>query len=240
MRNVGAAVFSLKYHGRMKTLGQRIRAHREAAKLTQAGLAHRCGWDSGGQARIGNYEKDRREPSISDLIKIAEALGVSAAQLILEAGYGIAGGSLQYQSDDFVIIDQYTAAGSAGNGHMNDHVEINGGLAFKRAWLLRQGLNPENLHVIYARGMSMEPTILDGDVVLMDASQTQPHNGKIYVIRRPDGELLIKRLVHSITGRWIIRSDNDDKRQFPDEEIAADDMAGLTILGRIIWHGGAL
>lgn len=223
----------------MNTLGQRIRAYREAAKLTQVELARRCGWDSGGQARIGNYEKDRREPGIGDLQKIAHALNVPLMHLVQDE-YTLGESAPSPYINDYEVIPQLTAVGSAGNGHMNDHVEVNGGLAFKRAWLQRQGLNPANLHVIYARGMSMEPTIVDGDVVLMDASQTEPHHGKIYVIRRPDGELLIKRLVHSITGRWIIRSDNDDKRQFPDEEIGAEDMAGVTILGRIIWHGGAL
>ncbi|MCE9664501.1 S24 family peptidase [Halomonas sp. M5N1S17] len=161
-------------------------------------------------------------------------------RLLDEESHGVKEDRQQHGDDDFIIIDQYTAAGSLGNGHMNDHIEVNGGLAFKRSWLHRMGANPDDLHVIYARGMSMEPTILDGDVVLMDESQTEPRNGKIYVIRRPDGELLIKRLVHSITGRWIIRSDNDDKRRYPDEELADDAMAQLTIVGRIIWHGGNL
>ncbi len=225
----------------MNTLGERIRALREARDMTQSDLAKRCGWDSAGQARIGNYEKNRREPNLADLRKIAQALGVSLMDLVNEGSNSVGEGvRTPYQPEDFIIINQYSVAGSTGNGHMNDHVEVNGGLAFKRAWLHRMGANPDDLHVIYAKGMSMEPTILDGDVVLMDESQTEPRNGKIYVIRRPDGELLIKRLVHSVTGRWIIRSDNDDKRQFPDEELDAEAMASLTILGRIIWHAGSL
>lgn len=213
---------------------------REARDMTQKDLAQRCGWDSAGQARIGNYEKDRREPNISDLRKIAKALGVGLMSILIEDDDGVAAQAERYEPDDYIIINQYTACGSAGNGHMNDHVEVNGGLAFKRAWVQRMGANPNNLHVIYAQGMSMEPTIADGDVVLMDESQTEPRNGKVYVIRRPDGELLIKRLVHSVTGRWIIRSDNDDKRQFPDEELDVEAMSTLTILGRIIWHAGSL
>jgi len=239
-QNVGTGLFILKYHVGMNTLGERIRALREERDLTQAELAKQCGWDSAGQGRIGNYEKNRREPSLPDLRKIAAALGVSLMELLEDDHNTVKEDGNSYAADDFIIIDQYTAAGSAGNGHMNDHVEVNGGLAFKRSWLQRQGVNPSNLHVIYAKGMSMEPTIADGDVVLMDASQIEPHHGKIYVIRRPDGELLIKRLVHSITGRWIIRSDNDDKRQYPDEELDAEAMTQLTILGRIIWHGGML
>lgn len=224
----------------MKTLGQAIRFLRELRGLTQNELARRCGWGEAGQARIANYEKDRREPSIKDLHKIAAALSTGVMDLIDTDNIRVGEGQRSYQPDDFIIINQYTAAGSTGSGHMNEHVEVNGGLAFKRDWLQRRGIKPENLHAIYAKGMSMEPTIADGDVVLMDQEQTEPKNGKIYVIRNPDGELLIKRLVQSFTGRWSIRSDNPDKRQFPDEEIPPDEVCELQIIGRIVWHGGSL
>jgi phage repressor protein C with HTH and peptisase S24 domain len=209
--------------------------------MTQAQLAEACGWESSGQARIGNYEKDRREPSLDDLRAIAAALQASLSELLSDDlvthGSNI---SIPFAADEFVIIKQYTASGSAGNGHMNEHVEISGGLAFKRSWLQRRGLNAANLHVIYVQGASMEPTIADGNVVLMDESQIEPKNNKIFVIRQPDGELLIKRLIRSLTGTWIIRSDNDDKRQYPDFELSSSEMPELTILGRIVWHGGDL
>ena len=41
------------------------------------------------------------------------------------------------------------------------------GLAFKRDWLARMGLRPENLSVIAANGESMAPTIHDGEVLLI-------------------------------------------------------------------------
>lgn len=219
----------------MSTLGQRIRALRTQLHLTQSQLAERCRWDLAGQGRIANYEKDRREPNLGDLRKIASALGVSVAQLLDPDGL-----ERSFSSDDFVVIKQYTAQGSAGNGHMNDHVEITGGLAFKWGWLQRRSLSPDNLHVIYVQGESMETTISDGDVVVMDESQTEPQNNRIYVIRLGDGELLIKRLIKTLTGSWIVRSDNEDKRRFPDFELTDHDLSELTILGRIVWHGGDL
>lgn len=192
---------------------------------------------TGGQARIGNYEKDRREPSITDLQRIAAALGTAVSELL---GEYKPHEKPMTDSKGFLVIRQHTAVGSTGSGRMNDHVEVNGGLAFKEAWLARMGVNPANLHVIYAEGMSMDPTIADGDVILMDDSQIEPKNGKIYVIRRPEGDLIIKRLVHSLTGRWIIRSDNDDKRQYPDDVLDDAAMSQLTIVGRAIWHAGTL
>ncbi|MBN1079808.1 hypothetical protein JNO13_02730 [Pseudomonas sp. 1079] len=57
---------------------------------------------------------------------------------------------------------------------------------------------------------------------------------------KPDGELIIKRLAQSMTGGWIIRSDNEDKRQYPDEAASDNEIGHLKIVGRIVWHGGAL
>lgn len=63
----------------MKTLGQRIAFYRKAKKISQAQLAELCGW--GSQSRIGNYEKDIREPSLSDLSLLSEKLGIDRALL---------------------------------------------------------------------------------------------------------------------------------------------------------------
>ena len=123
---------------------------------------------------------------------------------------------------------------------MNDHVEVKGGLVFKRAWLTRMSLKERNLHVIYVEGHSMEPTISDGDVLLFDESQTAPKDGRIYVLCKPDGQLIIKRLIQSITGGWIIRSDNEDKRTYPDQPVADSEIEHVSIVGRAVWHGGAL
>jgi SOS-response transcriptional repressor LexA len=64
----------------MKTLGSRIAHYRKAADLSQAELAKACGW--GSQSRIGNYEKDIREPSIDDLRTIARALKIGLGELL--------------------------------------------------------------------------------------------------------------------------------------------------------------
>lgn len=141
---------------------------------------------------------------------------------------------------DFTIIPQYTVKGSAGNGYLNDNVEALSGLVFKRDWLNRMRLKEQSLKVIYTQGSSMEPTLTDGDVLLLDESQTEPSNRRIYAITRPDGELIIKRLMLTMTNGWIIRSDNEDKRQYPDEVASDDEIGHLRIAGRIVWHGGAL
>lgn len=63
----------------MNTLGSRIAHFRRLTGLSQGQLASLCGWKS--QSRVGNYEKDLREPTLADLELIASALRVSVAQL---------------------------------------------------------------------------------------------------------------------------------------------------------------
>lgn len=65
-------------HGVM-SLGERIAHFRQQAGLSQGELAECCGWKS--QSRIGNYEKDLREPTLADLERLAAVLQVSVAEL---------------------------------------------------------------------------------------------------------------------------------------------------------------
>lgn len=48
--------------------------------MSQKDLALACGWES--QSRIGNYEKDVRQPNLGDLGKIAKALNISFNELV--------------------------------------------------------------------------------------------------------------------------------------------------------------
>jgi phage repressor protein C with HTH and peptisase S24 domain len=216
------------------TLGQRIAHFRNKAGLTQEQLAAACGWES--KSRIGNYERDTREPSLEDLRAIASALGITLFDLVSDDVPTTGPSAVS----DHALIPQYTAKGSAGNGHSNEHVEVRGGLMFKRDWLRRMGLKDPNLRVIYTTGSSMYPTLCDGDAVLLDLSQTAPADGRIYALLTPEGELIIKRLVRTIAGTWLIRSDNEDKRLYPDQVASDTEVGHLLILGRIVWHGGAV
>lgn len=218
----------------MKTLGQRIAYFRKKIGLNQEQLATACGWV--GQGRVGNYERDTREPSLNDLRLLANALGVSLIELVEDSEEGTQHSGMP----DHALITQYSAKGSAGEGFSNGHVEVRGGLMFKRDWLRRMGLKEQNLRVIYADGYSMSPTICHEDAVLLDTSQTEPRDGRIYAMLKPEGELILKRLVRGITGGWIIRSDNEDKRQYPDQVASDNEIGHLRILGRLVWHGGAL
>ena len=138
--------------------------------------------------------------------------------------------------DDYALIPQYSARAACGPAYHNGHVEVRGGLAFKRDWLARMGLRPENLSVIAANGESMAPTIHDGEVLLIDHSDTEPRDGKVFALARGD-EMVVKRLARDFAGGWIVRSDNSDKARFGNFHVSD---AAIRIVGRVVWRGGGL
>lgn len=144
---------------------------------------------------------------------------------------------------DFALIQQLDVSASCGDGCLVDHVEVKGGLAFKRSSLQDFGVTESNARVIYASGGSMWPTIQDGCVVLINITDTTPREGKVYAICTPDGLLLLKRLVRDYvpsmqTQAWIMRSDNPDKKSHPDKLLPPDDRTH--IVGRAIWNDNRL
>jgi SOS-response transcriptional repressor LexA len=69
----------------MTTIGQNIKNLRMQRGLSQKALAKLCGWES--NSRIANYEgtgKTKREPTLSDIKRIARVLNVSAAALAFD------------------------------------------------------------------------------------------------------------------------------------------------------------
>ncbi len=108
-------------------------------------------------------------------------------------------------------------------------------LAFRESWLKRKHVTSRtNLRVLEVDGVSMEPVLMDGDVVLVDLGQKDVIDHEVYAIAY-GSELRIKRLSKRFDGGLIIRSDNE---RFPEEVVRPDDMAHVRVLGRMIWRGG--
>jgi phage repressor protein C with HTH and peptisase S24 domain len=139
----------------------------------------------------------------------------------------------------YAYIPQYDAKAAAGLGSENPHVEIRSTLAFKRNWLRSKGVKPEHLIVIYADGQSMQPTINDQDVLLVDRSKVDPVDRSVFVLSSAEGAI-VKRLIQSPIGTWTLRSDNEDKAEHPDRYFLRSDGNEHRIIGQVIWRGGDL
>lgn len=118
------------------------------------------------------------------------------------------------------------ATGSMGGGSTETGSRALTYLSFRTEWIRAKG-NPENMTVIRAFGDSMDPTIADGSVVLIDEGRRQFVRNKIYYLRY-NGQMYIKRLVER-DGQLAIVSDNDPNAYLVSD---ADDFE---IIGRCIW-----
>ena len=94
--------------------------------------------------------------------------------------------------------------------------------------LLPGWARPRGLSCIRAAGDSMEPTLNDGDMILLDSTQTEPMDGKVFVLHTEDG-LVVKRLRASDDG-WTMTSDNPAYRPRP---VGEWDQS----VGRLAWSG---
>jgi hypothetical protein len=73
-------------------------------------------------------------------------------------------------------------------------------LSDMRAWLRRWGL-------AVVRGRSMQPTLRDGDRLLVRHGAS-PQVGRLVVVRLPDGVVAVKRATGRRDGGWWVERDN--------------------------------
>lgn len=123
---------------------------------------------------------------------------------------------------------------SAGHGAIAEVEARHARFAFDERWLKRlTASRPGSLSVIRVDGDSMEPTLSDGDEVMVDLSDnaTRLRDG-IYVLRSDDA-LVVKRVALGPKGKQImIVSDNPAYPRWDDV-----DRRTLHIVGRVLWFG---
>ena len=69
--------------GRLRKLGEAIRAARKQCDLSQEALADAAGLD---RSHMGKIERGERNVSVLNIARVAKALGVSVAALMASAG----------------------------------------------------------------------------------------------------------------------------------------------------------
>lgn len=133
-----------------------------------------------------------------------------------------------------VPIGRSPVRASAGPGAIPGDERSKPFFAFDERWLRQlTGAAPSDLTVIRVEGDSMEPTLHDGDDILIDRGDAGPRmRDGIYVLRIDDA-LVVKRLaLHPVTRRVTVQSDNPAYADWPD--CSPDE---ISCIGRVIWAG---
>ncbi len=131
-----------------------------------------------------------------------------------------------------VTIDYIHIAPSCGRGTVVlDDADVTpvriGKEVIKDIWKVS---SPEVLKLFKASGDSMENTIEDGNILLVDTSRTDYHNGGIYVLTI-NNDWFVKRLRLKINGDLEIISDNP---KYEPEVLRPNTDIEINVVGRVI------
>ncbi|EEG08986.1 XRE family transcriptional regulator [Pseudogulbenkiania ferrooxidans] len=193
---------------------------------------------------LQNYFSGEREPSFDNLRKIVASLGVDANWFLFgeNAQTGVFAAEVGVSDvkghpvdlSEYVFIPRYRVQASAGNGRVLSDEDYMHSMAFRRYWVSNYlHAEPANLAIISVEGDSMEPTLKDHDVIMLDTSRRDPNVEGIYVLRLDDA-LLVKQ-VQRIPGKIRVSSANPAYPPFDvDLSNPAEDVA---IIGKVVWFG---
>lgn len=196
---------------------------REAQYESQSALARASGIP---QPTINRILKGvgKKGPEAATLQKLASACNVAFAWLhegILPKSRNANAPDQDYQAvrvieeDDpqFVRIQKIKLRLSAGiTGFQADPEHGDDGtLSVARSWIERHGYYAERLIAIKVRGESMEPSLYEDDVVVVNTADTKLMDGAVFAVNY-EGQAVVKRLSRD-AGEWWLTSDNPDQRK---------------------------
>lgn len=207
----------------MESMAQRIQALIRQSGLSQRALAARMGVSS---SSLSQWAAGRFRPSDEAIAALCEFFSVTPAWLLYGDGNAPEGQSIVMS--DTVAIPQLDVSGSCGFGDAVDEFVslvrmIRVSLSFLRIYC--PGANNHSLHIITCRGDSMEPTLSDGDTVIVDVSQKNPTTDGVYAVVL-NGSVFVKRLQFLKNGYRLL---SDNKHYDAIDVEKYDDM---TIVGR--------
>jgi phage repressor protein C with HTH and peptisase S24 domain/DNA-binding XRE family transcriptional regulator len=137
---------------------------------------------------------------------------------------------------EYVMVPRLDVHLSAGNG--KDQVEIDlsrqSPQAFRAEWIRERKFKPKRLAAMTASGNSMEPAIHHGDSLLVDTSQTEVVDGRVYALWYEGGER-VKRLFRLPGGGLRIKSDNPEHGAI---ELGPEYTGHVRVIGRVVHRSG--
>lgn len=162
--------------------------------------------------------------------RVEELLGLVATTETSSAQAARAPVSLA-DNQDYPSVRRVRLKLQAGStGWAVEDVENGPPVVFRKDWFTTHNYQPEKLLACRVQGASMEPTLYDGDLVVVNTAQHNPKDGRCFAMNY-EGTMAIKRLVRD-AGEWIIRSDNPDKIRYSDKKA----HESVILIGEIIYR----
>jgi phage repressor protein C with HTH and peptisase S24 domain len=215
----------------MKTLAERLKIALAQAGIKQIELARRVGVTRGAVSLW--FKGTTTSLEGENLLKTAQILGVSPNWLSSGRGRMISTSAAEISLEnnpDYPVVRRVkikiteSLTGFAVEPIDGDYAPI----VFPRSWYEKNGFTPDSLIAICNPGAAMEPSLYNGDWVVVNTDDVAPRDGTAFAIGI-DGETMVRRLFKS-NGEWIAASDNADKRLYRDRPINGETF----IIGRVV------
>ncbi len=173
--------------------------------------------------QIIRYLKHERGKHIQVIAKVLDKIGAK----IIFPQTGTDNGM-----DSFHHVPKVLARPSGGGGSLQTDDTVDDTYAFKLDWLTKKG-NPDCMKLMAVTGESMAPRIEDGDHILVDESQKDLYEGRIYVVRI-DQEIVVKRIAKE-PGKILLMSDNPEAQPKKIEIDLKDLSLSWEPVGRVLY-----
>lgn len=172
-------------------------------------------------------------PTTQKLSAVARVLGVSVSYLLYGesvSGSGPVAEQVTPEARDVASIASIAVEASMGGGTLVTEEIEDKPFFFRKSWIRdRLKVTPQDLRVIRVRGDSMQPTMNDGDVVLVDLTRNLPSPPGIFVLFDGHG-LMVKRL-EMLPGSSEVRVISDNPHYAP-YSLASENVR---VIGRVVW-----
>lgn len=168
-------------------------------------------------------------PTTSKLAAIADALGVSVPYLV--SGSSNDNEIMNIGGNNFSAISTIITTRSDKDHELfieaSDQVHF-----FNRMWIHDQlKTTPDKLRVAFAKGDSMQPSLFDGDMILVNVDDTVPNPGGLFVLFDNTG-FSFKRLEYTRRGNKLMVIVKADNAKYTEYECLPEE---IQIVGRIVW-----
>lgn len=201
--------------------------------MNATSLAAAAGVSSTTLTRPLNSPDHKFDLSRKTLDKIQSATGVPYLPFMPGASGAMVSAPAHDGDDDSgsAMVDVHDVRASAGHGAIVEAEDVIDRISFPLGYLERvTKTHPRFLKVIGVKGESMDPTIKDDDVVMLDTSKTSLDYDGLFVLRFGDA-LHVKRVGRASDGDVMIISDNS---AYPPSKMARED---IHVVGKVIWLG---
>lgn len=132
-----------------------------------------------------------------------------------------------------VAVPLYDLAASAGNGNgLPEQQATRALIHFDPSYMRRHfGRVGDGFAMMYVKGDSMQPTLWDGDEIVIDTRDRRVDRDGIYVVT-VRSDLKVKRIQVKMDGSLVIKSDN---AAYEPELIGAKQADEFKVEGRLVW-----